>query len=112
MQLDINLTDEQVLLLASKLGYKAQIEDTTQGLVGDSYPLIDNPVTLEQFASATITEVLLSQVQDKIRTGIQVVITNIFNQAQEKVARGDYDDALMTLPTEQILALIISELVV
>jgi|GEM_PF-6872004 len=110
MQLDINLPVEQVALLAEKLGYKARIEDITQPLEGDSHPLIDNPVTLEQFTSVAITKVLLDKVQNSLREQIQIVMTNILNQATEKVAKGDYDNDLMTLPTQVVLGKIISEL--
>ena len=110
MQITLNMSNEQIQLLAEKLGYKSQVEDTSQELDGDSYPLIDNPVTLQQFAEGLVNNTLTDMVLDRLRSEASDFLTNEYNKLTENIARGDYDADIMSLPADQLLATILSDI--
>jgi len=111
MQITINLSQDQILLLATKLGYELQIEDTSQPLDGDSYPLIDNPVTLQQFTETTINETLMQMILDRLRADVRTYLDNEYNKVTEKLAHGRYDNSIMTLGSDALLQVIIGDIV-
>ena len=59
-ELNIQLSTPIALMLASSKGWTPTLEDTTQELEGDSYPLIPNPVSHEEFLESS-SNLLLSQ---------------------------------------------------
>lgn len=96
MQITINLPQDQIQLLAMKMGYEYQIEDTTQPMVGDTYPMIDNPVTLQQFTEGMINQTLMKMILDRLRSEIRADLENQYNKVVETLTHGGYDDDIMT----------------
>lgn len=112
MQITINLPDEQLKAIALKMGWTEKIEDTTQDMVDDTYPLIDNPVTLQSFTEEAVNAIILDRAQAQLRAGIKATINNLHNQADEKLSRGEYDTDLFGSDTHAVLQKILNDLVV
>lgn len=110
MIIDINLTNEQVKLLAKKLGWEEQIEDTSQELEGDSYPLIDNPITAEQFAAEAANFLISEKLNIALRSELINTVKNLHNQVIEQINSGTFDPLIMTMDTQEVLNIIISGL--
>jgi hypothetical protein len=110
MQIDITLAQAQIELLAAKMGYAAQIEDTSQPLDGDSYPLIDNPISLQQFTSVVINQTLMDMLMNRLRTEVRSSLDNEYNKVVEKLRNGEYDADIATMSASDLFAKILGDM--
>jgi len=110
MQITIHLDESQISLLAQRMGYKEQIEDTTQPLDGDTYPIIDNPLSLQQFTEEMINQTLMNMILDRLRSEARTFMDNEYNKVTEKLREGGYDQQIMTLTADQLLDVILGDI--
>ena len=88
--------DEAIALaLAVAQGWSPQVEDTSQPLEGDNYPLIPNPVTYQRYVAGIAGKFLTDHV---LRAGRQRVINDfqsIFNNVEAQVTSGTFDQLIL-----------------
>lgn len=89
---DTILSEELKNKISTSLGWTPKIEDTTQPLEGDNYPLIDNPITRDMFLGQAIVAEITSSI---IRRGRAYLIQG-HNAEIDKITNGDFDSLILT----------------
>ena len=89
---DTILPEEFKDKISTSLGWTPEIEDTTQPIDGDSYPIIENPVTRDMFLGHAIVAEITSAI---IRRGRDFLIQNHDSEI-DKINNGDFDSLILS----------------
>lgn len=108
--LKIELTDELTMMLAVARGWQPQIEDESQEMVDDSYPLIPNPVSKETFLENYIPQLINDYVLEQGKNKIISNFNSKFDSIKHALIKGDFDELILNGQFDQISAIVKSGL--
>ena len=110
MKIEIDIDDITAQILANSRGWTPKVEDTTQELIGDEYPLIDNPIPIESFLSGIIEhfigEVVLNEIREKSINNIDSLHDKITDAIRSK----NFDEGFKNGDSSSLLSFIGEEL--
>lgn len=89
---DTILSEEFKDKISTSLGWTPEIEDTTQPIEGDSYLLIQNPVSRDMFLGHAIVSEITSAI---IRRGRDLLIQKHDSEI-DKINNGDFDSLILS----------------
>jgi len=95
MNLTFEIDDAVAYAIAVSQGWSPTVEDTTQELVGDNYPLIPNPVTIQMFMAQLIPSFITSTVVAAGRTKVLNDFSSIYDGLEHSVKKGDFDSMIL-----------------
>lgn len=96
INIDFGLSETQMAALAIRWGYEMQIEDRSQELVGDNYPLINNPEGVTEWMAPRIAEFVKASVFERLRGDTLTSLDNLHAKARDAVIRGVYDETILS----------------
>lgn len=102
----INLKTSVGQMVAISKGWSPKIEDTTQEIVEDNYPLIPNPISYIQFLQELIPQFIEEYVLEEGRKLILNDLISISEAALSKVKTGLFDEMIMNGDFEGIKTLV------
>ncbi|MEM9521547.1 MAG: hypothetical protein AAGA37_19715 [Actinomycetota bacterium] len=111
MQIEIHIPDEQIAVISIKVGWAPMIEDTTQPMVGDSHPMIENPVTAAEFFEGYVNTRIVEMFVDHLRGELKTMLDDQYGRVHHKLVNGGYDVAILTMPHDDVAELIDQELI-
>lgn len=85
------LSNEVKTKLAIALGWTPEVEDTSQEIQGDTYPIIENPISRDDFLATAIVQEIMTTI---IRRGREKMILSI-NEQIDKINNGDLDHLII-----------------
>lgn len=95
IDINIKLDIPLAMMVAMSKGWTPTIEDTSQELVEDSYPMIPNPVTFQMFLSVFIPEFIKEYVLQEGRKKLIDEFTSTSETVFHKVKTGVFDDSIL-----------------
>lgn len=102
----INLKTNVGQMVAFSKGWSPTIEDTTQEMVEDNYPLIPNPISHTQFLQELIPQFIEQYALEEGRKLILNDLISISEAALFKVKTGLFDEMIMNGDFEGIKTLV------
>lgn len=101
-QITFEIEDSVAQALAVGRGWKPMVEDVTQPLQGDSYPLRVNEVTYQQYASNVAAEFMTQYVLLEGRKQVLTQFDSIHASVAHKINSGAFDPLILTGDIEAI----------
>ena len=90
-----DIPDPIAVALAFGRGWRPFVEDTSQEMDGDSYPMMPNPVTFEQHASAVAKGFMQEYVLGEARKRARDEFTSIYDAIEDRLKKGHFDALLL-----------------
>lgn len=110
MQITFDLPNGVAAALAVSQGWTPMIEDTSQPLEGDSYPMVPNPVSMttfiEHMAPAYLSSIVLNNGRERVMTDFNTIYEGIEHQ----VKQGAFDAMILAADLDGIKAAVKSQL--
>ena len=110
MMLNIEIEDSLAYILATSRGWTPTIEDTNAELVGDSYPVMENPVSAKEFLEGYIPTFIVEFVRGEARKHIKAEFASTASVINSQVDNGDFDKLLLMGDFDAIKDLVRSNL--
>jgi len=94
-QIAFEIQDSVAMALAFARGWTPTIEDTTQEMVGDSFPHIPNPVSFQQHASGVAAAFMSEYVLLEGRKAVATEFQSIHNNIEHQLNSGAFDALIL-----------------
>lgn len=102
MELNIQLDDTMAYILASSNGWSPTIEDTSQEMIDDVYPLIANPISAQDFLEKFIPDYISGYVVKEAENKMKDEITSKYNSIVDAIQRWEFDEMLLSQNTDSL----------
>lgn len=102
MNINIELDDPIAFALAVSRGWSPTVDDTSQEMVGDEYPQIENPISVEEFIATIIPPFVQDLIVDQGRSQVISGFRSIFNSVEDQVLNGAFDQLIVSGQSDQI----------
>lgn len=105
-EITFTVEDSIAYAMAVGRGWAPTIDDESQELEGDSYPQIPNPVSFKQFVSGLATVTITEYVLNAGREALLTDFKNTFNNLENQIRNGAFDQLLLQGQVDQIKNLV------
>ena len=113
MIITFEIEDAIAYALAISSGWAPMIEDTDQDPIegSDNYPLVQNPVSAEEFVTSIVSTFLRDHVLREGRNRVITDFNSIKDSLEHKIKSGAFDDMIMRGDIDGIKSTVVQSLI-